>query len=145
LDSAVAPAEDERDNVSNVVPHAEFAGNALYEFLPELSHGTGEPTPTVRLEMTTVDLVPDAGKAFEAALAARQETLSGETLWYRMIAGGSSPRYVRLRPRDNLTAIIEEWGRQALPDAVNASVAKTTVEILTLRPTMCYGLPPNRA
>lgn len=143
LDHPVNPGEDERDTVSNVVPHAEFAGNSLYEFLPALSLGTGEPTPTARLEMTTVDLVPGAARAFEAALAAHQKTLERETPWYRMIAGGSSPRYVRLRPRDSLSAIIEEWSQQALPDTVNASVAKTTVEILTLRRTMCYGLPPN--
>src|SRR5262245_20330192 len=29
LDRPVAPAEDERDNISNVTPHAQFAGNAL--------------------------------------------------------------------------------------------------------------------
>jgi hypothetical protein len=145
LDHSVNPAEDERDNVANVVPHAEFAGNALYEFLPALSRGSGEPTPTMRLEMMTVELAPGAAKAFEAALAAHQGALEGETLWYRMIAGGSSPRYVRMRPRDSLAAIIEDWSRQALPDKVNAAVARTTVEILTLRPTMCYGLLPNHA
>src|SRR6185436_11251550 len=58
LDNPVPPAEDERDNVANVTPHAQFAGNALYEFLPELSRGDGEPQPTARLELTTVDLVP---------------------------------------------------------------------------------------
>jgi len=145
LDHPVNPAEDERDTISNVVPHAEFAGSALYEFLPALSRGTGEPTPTARLEMTTVELVPGGAKAFEAALAAHQGALEDETLWYRMIAGGSAPRYVRLRPRDSLSGIIEDWSRQALPDKLDASVAKTTVEILTLRPTMCYGLSPNRA
>src|SRR5712691_5847569 len=31
LDSPVAPAEDERDNISNVTPHAQYLGNALYE------------------------------------------------------------------------------------------------------------------
>ena len=46
LDSPVAPADDERDNILNVTPHAQFSGNALYEFLPRLSRGTGEPQPT---------------------------------------------------------------------------------------------------
>jgi hypothetical protein len=41
FDSAVLPADDERDNVLNVAPHAEFAGNALYEFLPLASRGSG--------------------------------------------------------------------------------------------------------
>jgi hypothetical protein len=140
LDSAVTPAEDERDNVLNVVPHAEFAGNALYEYLPGLSRGTGEPPPTARLELTTVDLEPGAAKAFEAAVSAGQSTLQGETLWYRMVAGGAAPRYVRLRPRPSLAAVLDGRSEQALPDAVNSLIARTTVEILTLRRTMSLGL-----
>ena len=144
LDSPVSPAEDERDNISNVTPHAQFLGNALYEYLPRLSRGTGEPQATARLEFTTVDLVPGAEKAFEAALSAGQSTLQGETLWYRMVAGGTAPRYVRLRPRPSLSGILDGSSEQALPDGVNHLVAKTTVEILNLRPTMCYGLSPAR-
>src|SRR5579864_8303237 len=68
LDSPVAPAEDERDNIVNVVPHADFMGNALYECLPGLSRGKGEPQPAARLEFTTLDLVPGSAKGFEAAL-----------------------------------------------------------------------------
>jgi len=145
LDSPVPPAEDERDNVSNVTPHAQFLGNAIYEYLPGLSRGTGVPTPTARVELTTVDLSPGAGKAFEAALGANQSTLQGETLWYRMVAGGTAPRYVRLRPRPSVSAILGGSGEQALPDTVNGVIAKMTVEILTLRPTMSYGLPPGPA
>jgi hypothetical protein len=144
LDSPVPAAEDERDNVLNVTPHAEFVGNALYEYLPALSRGTGEPQPTARLELTTVDLNPGAAKAFEAALSADQSTLQGETLWYRMVAGGSAPRYVRLRPRPSLSAVLADSSEQALSDKVNDLIAKTTVEILTLRPTMSYGLSPAR-
>ena len=40
FDNPVSPAEDERDNIANVTPHAEFTGSALYEFLPALSSGT---------------------------------------------------------------------------------------------------------
>lgn len=138
LDNPVAPADDERDNISNVTPHAQFLGNALYEYLAELSRGTGEPQPTARLELTTVDLVPGSERRFEAALSAEQSRLEGETLWYRMLAGGTAPRYVRLRPRPNLSAILD--GRSELPDKVKDFIAKTTVEILTLRPTMSYGL-----
>src|SRR5213592_232956 len=36
LDSPVTLAEDERDNILNVTPHAQFLGNALYEYLPAL-------------------------------------------------------------------------------------------------------------
>jgi hypothetical protein len=141
FDSSVSPADDERDNVLNVVPHAEFTGNALYEYLPALSRGTGEPQPTARLELTTVDLVPGTAKAFESALTAAQSTLQGETLWYRMVAGGTTPRYVRLRPRATLPAILDEPSDQVLPNAVSHLLAKTTVEILNLRPTMSLGLP----
>jgi len=144
LDNPVPPAEDERDNVANVTPHAEFAGNALYEYLPNLSRGTGEPQPTPRLEFTTVDLVPGAARAFEAALSADQSKLQGETLWYRMVAGGTAPRYVRLRPRPSLSAILDGRSEQALPEKVDALIARTTVEILNLRPTMSYGVPPPR-
>jgi hypothetical protein len=140
LDSAVAPAEDERDNVLNVAPHVEYMGNALYEYLPGLSRGTGEPQPTARLEFTTLDLVPGSAKAFEAALSASQPALQGETLWYRMLAGGAAPRYVRLRARPSLSAVLDGKSDQALPDAVNRCIARTTVEILTLRPTMSLGL-----
>jgi len=136
-----APADDERDNISNVTPHCEFTGNAVYEFLPGLSRGTGEPQPTARAELTTVELEPGTAKAFEAALSARQSTLHGETLWYRMVAGGAAPRFVRLRPRPSLAALLVE-DAQALPDAVNPMIVKTTVEILNLRPTLSYNLEP---
>lgn len=144
LDSPVTPADDERDNISNVTPHAQFLGSALYEYLPELSRGTGEPQATARLEFTTVDLAPGTEKAFEAALSAEQSRLKGETLWYRMVAGGTAPRYMRLRPRPNLSAILDGRSEQALPEAVSDLIAKTTIEILNLRPAMSYGLTPAR-
>jgi hypothetical protein len=144
LDNPVAPAEDERDNISNVTPHAQFLGSALFEYLPGLSRGTGEPSPTAKLEFTTVDLMPGAEKAFEAALSAEQSKLQGETLWYRMVAGGAAPRYVRLRPRPSLSALLDGISERALPDKVNHLIAKITVEILNLRPTMSYGLSPAR-
>ena len=136
LDTPVAPADDERDNVSNVTPHARFVGSALYEYLPALSRGTGEPQPVGRLELTTIDLAPGAEKAFEEALGAEQPALRGETLWYRMVAGGAVPRYVRLRPRPTLSAILGERSEQPLPEGVT----NVTIEILNLRPAMSYGL-----
>jgi hypothetical protein len=140
LDSPVAPADDERDNIVNVTPHGRFVGSALAEYLPELSNGSGAPQPTARVELTTVDLIAGGEQAFEAALGAEQSKLQGETLWYRMLAGGPSPRYVRMRPRTNLTALLDSKSEGALPEAANAVIAKTTVEILSLRPAMCYGL-----
>ena len=92
LDMLVSPADDERDNVANFSAHCRWMGNALYEYLPALSRGTREPRPTARLELTTVELVPGTGKAFEAALGAGQSALQSETLWYRMVAGGPQPR-----------------------------------------------------
>lgn len=145
LDSAVSPAEDERDNVSNVAPHCAYMESAVYEYLPELSRGTGDPQAAARLELTTVDLVPGAAKAFETALGARRSTLQGETLWYRMVVGGAVPRYVRLRPRPGLSAVLDGRSEQVLPDSVDHLTARTTVELLTLRPTMSLGLgPPAR-
>src|SRR5215469_4978643 len=43
LSNPVSPAEDERDNLLNVLPHAQFLGNWIYEFLPALSRGNGVP------------------------------------------------------------------------------------------------------
>ena len=144
FDNPVSPADDERDNILNVTPHAQFVGNALYEFLPDLSRGTGEPQPTARLELTTVELAPGAATAFEKALRAEQSTLQRETLWYRMVAGGETPRYVRLRPHASYATTIAAANEQALPEKTSGLVTKTTVEILTLRPTLSYGLTPTR-
>jgi hypothetical protein len=153
LDHPVPPAEDERDNISNVTPHAQFVGNALFEYLPGLSRGTandldggrsaGTPTPTARLELTTVDLNPGAAADFEAALTAEQATLRGETLWYRMVAGGTAPRYVRLRPRASLAALLDGRSDQSLVADEARLIARTTVEILSLRPAMSYGVAPS--
>ena len=142
LSNPVSPAEDERDNLINVMPHAQFLGNAIYEFLPALSRGSGVPTPTLRAEYTTVDLIQGAGKAFEAAVAAEQARLHGETLWYRMVVGGGTPRYVRLRPRASLERILEERADQALPESVNGLISKITVETLNLRPNMLVNVTP---
>src|ERR1700746_696639 len=47
LNSPILPAEDERDTTINLLPHTEFLGNGIYEFLPGLSRGNGVPTPTL--------------------------------------------------------------------------------------------------
>jgi hypothetical protein len=145
LSNPVSPAEDERDNLINVLPHAQFLGNWVYEFLPTLSRGNGVPTPALRAEYTTVELNLGAGKAFEAAVATEQSKLQGETLWYRLVAGGAMQRYVRLRPRASLAAILDERADQALPDKVNGLISKMTVEILYLRPNMLVNVTPEPA
>src|SRR6267142_349454 len=145
LSNPVSPAEDERDNILNVVPHAQFLGNGVYEFLPALSRGSGVPTPTLRAEYTTVELNQGVGKAFEAALAAEQSKLQRETLWYRMVVGGNTPCYVRLRPRADLAAILDERADQALPDKVSGLISKITIETLNLRPNMLVNVTPEPA
>jgi|SRR5258706_2183122 len=145
LSNPVSPAEDERDNLINVLPHAQFLGNGVYEFLPLLSRGNGVPTPTLRAEYTTVELNYGTDKAFEAALGSEQSKLQGETLWYRLVVGGNAPRYVRLRPRTSLASILDERAHQALPDKVNALISKMTVETLNLRPNMLVNVTPEPA
>ena len=142
LINPLSPAEDERDNLINVLPHARFLGNGIYEFLPALSRGDGVPTPTPSAEYTTVELNQGAGHAFEAALAAERSRLQAETLWYRMVVGGNSPRYVRLQPRSSLGAILDETADQTLPDKVNGLISKLTVETLNLRPNMLVNVIP---
>ena len=145
LSNPVSPAEDERDNLINVLPHAQFLGNGIYEFLPALSHGNGVPTPALRAEYATVELIQGADRAFEAALAAEQSKLRGETLWYRMVVGGSTPRYIRLRPRASLAAILDERIGRALPEKVNGLISKMTVESLNLRSDMLVNVAPEPA
>lgn len=145
LSNPVSPAEDERDNNINVMPHAKFIANAVYEFLPALSRGNGVPTPTLRAEYTTVELNYGAGKAFEAALTSEQAKWKGETLWYRLVIGGNAPRYVRLRPRSSLENILDERADQALPDTVNGLISKMTIETLNLRPNMLVNVTPEPA
>jgi len=145
LNNPVAPADDERDNIVNVLPHAQFLGNGIYEFLPSLSKGNGVPTPALRADYTTVELHPGAGKAFEAALAAEQSRLHGETLWYRLVSGGPSPTYVRLRPRPSLAVLLDERAEQGLPEKVNGLISKLIVETLSLRPNMLVNVTPEVA
>jgi hypothetical protein len=98
--------------------------------------------PPRHLELTTVELQPGAEKAFESALGAEQSKLQNETPWYRMIEGGSAPRYVRLRPGPSITSLLDGKNEQALPDKVNMLITKITIEVLNLRPAMCYGVAP---
>jgi hypothetical protein len=144
LSNPVAPAEDERDNLINVLPHAQFLGNGVYEFLPALSRGSGVPSAAPRAEYTTVELTQGAGKAFEAALG-EQSQPEGETLWYRMVVGGDTPRYVCLRPRASLAAILDERAHLALPEKANGLISKMTVETLNLRPNMLVNVTPEPA
>jgi hypothetical protein len=145
LSNPVSPAEDWRDASINLLPHVQFTGSGIYEFLPALSRGNGVPTATPLAEYTTVELNYGAGKAFEAALAGEQSKLQGETLWYRLVAGGNAPRYVRLRPRASLASILDEHTDQALPEKVNGLVSKMTVETWTLRPNMLVNVTPEPA
>jgi hypothetical protein len=145
LSNPVSPAEDWRDASINLLPHIQFTGSGIYEFLPGLSRGNGVPTPTLRAEYTTVELNYGTAKAFEAALAAEQTKLQGETLWYRLVAGGNTPRYVCLRPRASLEVILDQRADQMLPDKVNGLISKMTVEILNLRPNMLVNVTPEPA
>jgi hypothetical protein len=145
LANPVSPIEDERDTIVNLLPHVQFMGSSIYEFLPALSRGNGMPSPAMRAEFTTVDLKFGTGKEFEAALAAEQSKLRGETLWFRLVEGGDLPRYVRLRPRAGLDVILDERGDQSLPEKVNGLISKLTVETLNLRPNMCVNVSPEPA
>lgn len=145
LNNPLLPADDERDNLLNVLPHAQFTGNWIYEYLPTLSRGAGDgvPTPSLRAEYMTVQVNRGSEKAFEAAIAADQSKLKSETLWYRMVVGGEMSQYLRLKPRSSLAAILEERGDQVLPERVGSMVSRVTVETLNLRPNMLVGVTPE--
>jgi hypothetical protein len=80
LGNPVSPAEDERDNQINVLPHAQFLGNWIYEFLPALSRGNGVPTPTLRAEYTTVEFNQGSGQGVRGVARGGAIKAAGETL-----------------------------------------------------------------
>ena len=136
LDSAVAPAEDWADWRVTGAPVSEFTNLETYRYLPELSRGTGDPGPAVLLEFMTVDVQPVATAAFEAKLKAGQPSLKGETLWYRLVTGGSMTRYLCLRPQSRLSTVIEGGADdQALAQAT-ALATRVTMELLILEPSL---------
>jgi hypothetical protein len=145
LSNPVSPAEDQRDVILNI-PHVQYIGSSIYEFLPALSRGNSVPSPALKAEYTTVEVNFGEAKAFEEALASERSGLQGETLWFRMVEGGSMPRYIRFRPRASLENILDQPAGQVLPDKVKGLVSKMTVEILNLRPDMLVNVtaePPR--
>jgi hypothetical protein len=142
LASPVALGEDWSDALSTFFPHAKIQEEGAYEFLPALSRGDGVPTATLCAEYTTVELNRGTSKAFEAALAEEKSKLQGETLWYRMVVGGNTPRYVRLRPRASLPLLLDERADQALPDKVIGLISTMKTEALNLRPDFLVNVTP---
>ena len=60
-----------------------------------------------------------------------------------MVAGGGPTRYIRLRPRACLAAILDQRADQALPERANGLISKITVETLNLRPNMLVNVTPE--
>jgi len=135
LDSPVAPAEDWENWRSTGAPHAEFTNLEAYRYLPELSRGSGDPGAATFLEFTTVEVEPAAATAFEAKIKARQPTMKEETLWYRLVAGGNVPKYLRLRPRSSFSAVIEGSEDAVLAQAASI-IARLRVELLVTEPSL---------
>lgn len=138
----MAPAEDWPDALTTLFPHAKLVEDGVYEFLPALSRGDGVPAPALCAEYTTVELNGGTSKVFEAALAGGKSKLQGEALWYRLVVGGSTPRYVRLRPRSSLAPILDGRADQALPDKVIGLISKMKTEALNLRPDFLVNVTP---
>ena len=135
LDSAVSPKEDWADWRISGVPHSDFTNLESYRYLPDLSRGTGDPGPATLLEFTTIEVQPAAASAFEAKLKAGQAALKEETLWYRLVAGGSLARYLRLRPRTRVSVVVEDADDPVLAQAT-AMVAHLRVELLLSDPSL---------
>ena len=145
LDSAVTPAEDERDNVRNVEPHVEWVTNGMYEFLPGLSRGTGVPQATPRLEYTAWISCP--GPRRHSRRRSRRPSPrsrprpSGFACWREGTRHGMSgcARGPACR------SCSSDAREQPLPGSVKTLIAGTSVEIWNLRPAMSLGLgPPAR-
>ena len=133
LDSAVSPREDWADWRISGAPHSQFTSLETYRYLPELSRGTGDPGPAPLLEFTTVEVQPGEASAFEAKLKAGQPSLKEETLWYRLVTGGAVPKYLRLRPRPRMSAVLEGADDPVLAQT-NGMITRATVELLVSDP-----------
>jgi hypothetical protein len=135
LDSAISPTEDAADWRVSGAPHSEFTNLEAYRYLADLSRGAGDPGPARLLEFTMVEVQPGSASAFEARLKAGQPSLKEETLWYRLVAGGSVPRYLRLRSRPRLSAVLENADDQVLAGA-GSMISRVSVELLVSQPTL---------
>ncbi|HZI77610.1 MAG TPA: hypothetical protein VFD73_26920 [Gemmatimonadales bacterium] len=58
-----------------------------------------------------------------------------ETLWYRLVTGGEVPKYLRLRPRARISAVVDGADDQVLAQA-NAMITRVTVELLVSDPAL---------
>ena len=61
-----------------------------------------------------------------------------------LLVGDKPSRYLRLRPRASLAAILDDRADQPLPEKVNSLVVRLTVETLNLRSTMLVNVTPER-
>jgi hypothetical protein len=139
LDSVVSPLEDWANWRVTGAPHSEFTNLETYRYLPELSRGTGDPGPASLLEFTTVEVQLAGANAFEAKLKAGQASLKEETLWYRLVAGGQVPRYLRLRSRRGFPAVTEGADDQLLAQA-KAMITRVSVELLLSQPNLTIDI-----
>ena len=93
LSNPVSPAEDERDNLINVLPHAQFLGNWVYEFLPALSRGNG---------------VPDSDSS------GRVHNGRAQLRYGQGVRGGACRRAIKTAGRDALVSTGRRWRHAAL-------------------------------
>jgi hypothetical protein len=91
------------------------------------------------LEFTTVQVQPGTASAFEAKLRAGQPSLKEETLWYRLVTGGELPKYLRLRPRPRMSAMLEGADDLVLSQA-NGMITRATVELLVSDPGLTIDI-----
>jgi hypothetical protein len=140
LDSSVAPDADGQDFDANVTPYEEYMANSIYEFLPDVSDGGAAPPGTPLMELATFDLTPGTAPEFERALRGREAVGSG-CRWYRLVAGGPRPRYIRLRPLASLAAaVLPPAGRNDDSLGPPGGVVRVSVEVLSFRPELSSGV-----
>lgn len=125
FDRAVDPAGDAADNQKNVRPYADFAYHGAWERLPAVS-SAALPDDSRLLELTTYFVVPGRERTFEDLLEMAHEAMTageGEPpryAWYRLVAGGSPPEYILMRPRNGLAALAD--GGSFFTDALDRQV-----------------------
>jgi hypothetical protein len=68
-------------------------------------------------------------------LKAAQPSLKEQTLWYRLVTGGPVPRYLRLRPRSRVSAMLKAADDGVLAQA-GSMISGASVELLVSQPSL---------
>ncbi|MGE5235224.1 MAG: hypothetical protein ACM3O7_02600 [Acidobacteriota bacterium] len=148
---------DDADFFAHVLPLAERAVPAFYEFLPEMSSPTGAKEPSAMTQLTHYFIKPSGIAAFSDAIREITAALDKAGFpihyeWYRLVSGGEGPHWVLAVARANwaameppdkgledaLAGVVGPRRSAELVAAVRDNTRSTYSEMLQYRPDLSY-------